>query len=429
VPWANYIIIVLDPFSLVLLLSQTQNQVQALLSHVRREFESNQLLMNDFGSFSLGSNEWGKDALFLPRQDAKIVAASAEQSIRGMRYQQHRPDLIIADDIDDYSSTRTRESRNKTYSWFKGEIVPAGDDHTRIIVIGNLLHEDALVMRLKDMVSAHPETGRYHYFPIMKYIGTFDEKRVYHILWKGKYPKMTSIQALEKKVSDHVAWKREFLLQLTPEQDQVIQNKWIHHYTHIPDKANEQNKYRTTAVGVDLAIVEKDTADYTAVVTASVFEWGDKMRIYIHPYPTNKRLNFPRQREELKRVSDQIERHQKIYIEDVGFQVSLVEQLKGDGIYNAEGVNPGSRDKRSRLMLTSYYIKNGVILFPKTGCEELIMQLTGFGIEKHDDLADAFSLLILKLIDRYLRVSESVTMNTDEGKGSTIFGDLTKQRF
>ena len=27
------------------------------------------------------------------------------------------------------------------------------------------------------------------------------------------------------------------------------------------------------------------------------------------------------------------------------------------------------------------------------------MQLTGFGIEKHDDLADAFSLLLLKILE------------------------------
>lgn len=35
--------------------------------------------------------------------------------------------------------------------------------------------------------------------------------------------------------------------------------------------------------------------------------------------------------------------------------------------------------------------------FPET--EELIMQLTGFGIEKHDDLADAFSILMLMIIE------------------------------
>ena len=39
------------------------------------------------------------------------------------------------------------------------------------------------------------------------------------------------------------------------------------------------------------------------------------------------------------------------------------------------------------------------MLFPRHGAEELISQLTGFGIEKHDDLADAFSILMLKIME------------------------------
>ncbi len=58
------------------------------------------------------------------------------------------------------------------------------------------------------------------------------------------------------------------------------------------------------------------------------------------------------------------------------------------------------QDKRSRLALITHLIKHGKVLFPSGNrSEELIMQLTGFGIEKHDDLADAFSLLLLKVLE------------------------------
>lgn len=50
-----------------------------------------------------------------------------------------------------------------------------------------------------------------------------------------------------------------------------------------------------------------------------------------------------------------------------------------------------------RLSMTTSMIKNGQILFPPTGTEELIQQLTGFGVEKHDDLADAFVMAVLKV--------------------------------
>jgi len=46
--------------------------------------------------------------------------------------------------------------------------------------------------------------------------------------------------------------------------------------------------------------------------------------------------------------------------------------------------------------MTSHYIQTGIIKFPRNGAEELINQLTGFGIEGHDDLADAFAMAVIR---------------------------------
>ncbi|MEI7480639.1 MAG: hypothetical protein WCJ59_03355, partial [bacterium] len=53
----------------------------------------------------------------------------------------------------------------------------------------------------------------------------------------------------------------------------------------------------------------------------------------------------------------------------------------------------------SRLSIASQLIKTGEVLFPTKGCEQLIDQLVNFGTERFDDLADAFSVLILSIID------------------------------
>ena len=55
--------------------------------------------------------------------------------------------------------------------------------------------------------------------------------------------------------------------------------------------------------------------------------------------------------------------------------------------------------KSLRLQLTTPLLKEGRVLFSDEGCEELIEQLLGFGKEKHDDLVDAFSLLVMKVVD------------------------------
>ena len=54
-------------------------------------------------------------------------------------------------------------------------------------------------------------------------------------------------------------------------------------------------------------------------------------------------------------------------------------------------------DKRERLSIIAPLIENGTILFPKQGAEELIGQLVNFGIEKYDDLVDAFTMLVSKI--------------------------------
>ncbi len=87
-----------------------------------------------------------------------------------------------------------------------------------------------------------------------------------------------------------------------------------------------------------------------------------------------------------------------LFIEEVAYQGAFIQELVKQG-YPAEGVKVMGQDKRQRLTLTTHLIKSGKILFPKKGCEELISQLVGFGYEKHDDLADAFSILVLKILE------------------------------
>jgi len=57
-------------------------------------------------------------------------------------------------------------------------------------------------------------------------------------------------------------------------------------------------------------------------------------------------------------------------------------------------------DKRTRLSTVASKIESGQILFPRTGCEKLIDQIVHFGVEKHDDLMDAFVLVSQQVIRR-----------------------------
>lgn len=371
----------------VLILGQTQNQARRHLNNIKREFESNALLARELGPFEEKDGEWGSVSLEIPKFGARITAASSEQSIRGIRHGEHRPDLIILDDVEDSNSVKTLEGRNKTYDWLMSEIIPAGDRDTKIIVIGNLLHEDSLLMRLKENMEAEKLDGIYRAYPLINEDG--------EILWPGKFRNMEEVEDLHKTISSEVAWQREIMLRIIPDDGQVIYPEWIQYYDQLPDK-----KPSYVVVGIDLAIKQKDTADYTAMVSAYVYGHGDKLKIYILPNPINERLTFPKTLERIRMINDVYSRDSKyICVEDVAYQEAVLQQLKAEGI-SAEGVKVNSRDKRSKLIATSEYVFSGKVVFPRVGTEKLISQLVHFGVEKHDDLADAFAFVVLKVINK-----------------------------
>jgi len=370
---------------------QTQAQAKQHMMNIRTELEGNDLLKRDLGPFHEESDEWGSRSLVFKESGARITVASRDQSIRGLRHNEHRPDLIICDDVEDVQSTKTREGREKTYNWLMGEVIPAGDRNTRLIIVGNLLHNDSLLMRIKEKIEQNKTKGIFKEYPLL------DEED--SCLWPGKYPTAQDIEDERMKVSSDVSWQREYLLRIIPSDDQVIHPEWIQYYDELPGIGHKA--YRGTYAGVDLAISTKDSADFTTVVSAHIYGRNEKIRIYILPNPIVKKLDFPAQVEMLKNFkSTQMPRHEdKLFVESVAYQEALPQLLEIQGV-EAEAIKPKG-DKRTRLALTSTSIKSGIIKFPRHGCEQLIEQLIGFGVEKHDDLADAFSLLINTTLDKH----------------------------
>ena len=370
---------------------QTRVQAKQHMMNIRGELEGNDLLKRDLGPFKEESDEWGSYSLVFNKSGARITVASAEQSIRGSRHNEHRPDLIICDDVEDVQSTKTREGRDKTYQWLYGEVVPAGDRKTRLIVVGNLLHEDSLLMRIKEDIENKRSKGTFSQYPLL---GQDDV-----CLWLGKYPTVKDIEDEKMNVASEISWQREYLLRIIPSDDQVIYPEWFQYYEELP--GTKHKAYRGTYAGVDLAISSKDSADFTTIVSAHVYGRREKMRIYILPNPIRLKLNFPAQVELMKnfKVTQMPKSQDTLFVESVAYQEALPQMLEMHGI-KAESVKPKG-DKRTRLSLTSTSIKSGIIKFPKQGCEDLIRELVGFGVEKHDDLADAFSLLVNSTLDKH----------------------------
>ena len=371
----------------IVVVSQTQQQAKMHLQNLRREMESNQLLRDDLGPFSQHEEEWSSGSLVIPKYNARITALSSEQSIRGIRHGAARPDLIICDDLEDLSSVKTKDSRDKSYKWFTGDVIPCGDIGTKIIVVGNLLHEDSLLMRLKNDISIGDRLGEYIEFPF------FAENE--QPLWHEKFNTEMKVTNLIKTVGDPKAWSMEYLLKIIPDEDIVVHPDWIQCYCK-EELDVLWSRQKQIIFGVDPAASQNDAADNLAIVGIRIIKGLDgKYLFYVIPNPINRKLTFLDQIEMIKNIYDMhaYETKTHIVVESNGFQLTISQMLKSDG-YLSIDQHTGRTDKRQRLAYITPLIKDGRIRFPETGCETLIQQLTGFGSERYDDLADALVLAI-----------------------------------
>lgn len=399
----------------ILIVSQTQYQARLHLASIKKELETNDLLKTDIGPFQEISDEWGASSIVIPKFGARITAVSTEQSVRGIRHGQYRPDLTICDDIEDLNSVKTKEGRNRTATWFNGEVIPVGDKNTKLIVVGNLLHEDSLLMRFKKLISEEKLSGSFFEFPLL------DENN--QIAWQAKYPTLDDIEKLKTSFTQESAYYREYLLRIISDADRVVYPEWIHYYDNLPSP--DGRDFEFAGIGVDLAISEKESADYTAMVSAYVFGSDEDLKVYILPNPVNKRLNFPTAVETAISLSKTVVNGErtKLYIESVGYQEAFIQHLASKNV-PVEGVKTRGQDKRTRLTLVTHLIQQGKVWFPRTGAEELIEQLVGFGVERHDDLADAFSLLLLKVVEEDSEPKPGMMIVATGGITSGLYDEL-----
>jgi predicted phage terminase large subunit-like protein len=258
------------------------------------------------------------------------------------------------------------------------------------MIIGNLLHEDSLLMRLKQGIEYKKLEGKFYAYPLL------DENNT--IAWSAKFKTLADIERLKATIGTDSAWFREYLLRIISDADRLVHPEWLHYYDVIPEELH--GSFRYTATGIDLAISQRESADYTAMVSAKIYGYREELKVFILPNPINKRLSFPETFDQAKALSKSLGEgsYTKLFIEEVGYQAALIQDLSNHNV-PAEGVKVSGQDKRARLALVTHLIQQGKVMFPRYGAEELIQQLTGFSIEKHDDLADAFSLLLLKVLD------------------------------
>jgi predicted phage terminase large subunit-like protein len=383
-----------DKYPFIVMLADTRGQASINSASVQYELKNNDLILRDYGHLkyrkiddprpepTLESDEDWQAMNCVLDNGVRILSRSRGQKVRGLKHRQYRPSLVIADDVEGLDWVRTQENRDKSDRWFRGDVLPSIDEHGRAVVIGNWLHTDGLMARLKN-------TGIFKVleFPLLR---EGDGTEIERCTWKAKYPTQASIDQKRQELGD-IGFRREMLLQVVPEEGQDVLPEDISYYDDLPfDDGNYQ------ANGVDLAISTKESADYTAAVSGEIAWQDGKTQIYVLPHPLNKHLTFHGAMGEFEQIRRSTNMSTEWFVEATQYQQAAVEEMERRA-FAVTGMHP-IKDKRARLRIAARYIKLGIVKFPRTGCEQLLQQVLGFGGEKHDDLVDALVWLILGVI-------------------------------
>jgi len=379
----------------VMIVTLTQRQAKQIMTNIRTELETNVTLKKEIGPFESKDTEWGAYSIILNRHKAKIMVLSMEQSIRGIRHGANRPDLIILDDVEDLATIKNPDIRDKTWDTVTSSILPAGSENLKVIVIGSKLHEDGVIMRFRKEIDAGiRKKSRYIEVPIVYSDG--------RIAWPDRFKTMDDVEQ-EKRLKtggNESAWRREYLNEIVNAEDAIIFGKDIHRYKDLPP-FDSKNEFRFIALSVDPAISTSSTADCTAITILVVHGYAERLRIRIYTPIINEKLEGPDIIKKIKGLYLDFETRfkvkPKIFIESVGGFIHVSQSLKRER-YNVDAI-PVKEDKRTLLESIQGCIKDGTVLFPEKGSEELERQLLNFGAVKHDDLCDSLTMGVRTIIE------------------------------
>lgn len=356
-----------NPNMRILILSKTHRQAEKTLDLIEQDLQGNPLIQRDYYD-ELRDYHRKDNMLYFNRteaqRDATIEAAGLLGAITGSHF-----DLIIADDLIDDESTRTKQRMDNVHQWFQGTVEPLLEPWGRMIIVGTRKHYNDLYGRLIDSDA---------YTVIHDKAICADGKP----LWPERWP-LEKLEEKKRKMGT-VMFNREYQNDPTGLQGQLLREEWIQYYDTPPE---DLRVYQ----GLDLAISQSETADYTVCTTIGVTEEGED--VYVLDW-YRARVDFPTQ---VRMVCELADRYQPLVIgvEDVAYQRALPQAVLRRRRLPLRPLRPDG-DKTRRILSSFIAFENGKVYLPRghRHLGDFIDEYLQFDRGEHDDMLDSLCIAL-----------------------------------
>jgi len=374
----------------IVLVSKTEGHSIRLLQTIKNALDYSIPLRQVVGYYGEHTSKMWKGSEIILKDGTAILCRGTGQMVVGVKYGNQRPTLVVLDDPEDMTNTKTAEAMEWNLRWLLQSLIPSLDPQRgRICVVGTPQHERCMIEVLSDMQGW--VTRRYK---ALQDDGTS--------LW----PEWWSVENLLKEkaslesINRVSSFYREYQCQVIGDEDQLFKESYLRYYKGQIEHDHDHNAFLLVSrrdgadineripvnifMGVDPASSTEQTADYTAILAIAV---DNQMNRYILPY-VRKHLTPMRVADAILGSFNQLH-PKKTRIETVGYQEMLREYLRGMKYIPGLEIKESPRTQKSKRLesLEPFFFQGKVYI--QDDMQELKDELLLYPRGKHDDLLDA----------------------------------------
>jgi len=287
--------------------------------------------------------------------------------------------LAVLDDLHDDKNCLTQLQRDRVWSWVMQTVIPTLTATAKAIAIGTRWQRDDTPGRLKTNAAW-----------VVDETSAITDGQSY---WPDYWP----IERLMSRKAEigSAFFRAQYLNDPAGLAGQVFDASW---FGFLPDPLPA---LKAVVLGVDLAISEKQTADYTAIATCAmdadnVFYLLEMQRGHWTMHQTLRRIQAA-----ASQAKARWGRLDLVAVEDVQFQAAVVQELLRTTTLPARGVTP-DKDKTTRARAWGIRAEQGRVYADRdaTWWPPLADELVDFPTGEHDDQVDAVSVAYHRLTQR-----------------------------
>lgn len=366
----------------VVFIMATQRAASKRLKEIEDEWLNNELLsMNLVRIVEQSQN--GFEVIVKDKDDeemwVRFEAYGKGAAIRGLNVHDARPSIVLIDDPQDLEDAKSDTVQEGDWEWFLSDVLFLGKK-TRIFMIGNNLGEKCLIERVIENQQDLKFTGVR--IPILDAEGN----SVWPERWSSE--EIKAEREAFRRIGNLDVWEREKMCIAISPETQLFKKEYFKYYKQEELDVKDMNIFTT----VDLAISQKETADYTVVCTVGVNSEN-------HWFVLDIRYGRFDPTQTIDAIFEAVTRYHPVYVgmEKVAYQAALSHFIEKEmpkrNIWFTVKDLEAKEKKEERIKAIQPRFKAGTVWFPMGASflGELESEFLAFPKSLHDDLIDALA--------------------------------------